>query len=164
MSRSTGSTFQTEMRSVDPKPVVLFEIATGITATPYIRVAISDSDVSFGGNTYTARPAEHEDFEITPGESGGMDVTFADADGYFANFRATADFRWKTFTRYVLERDAGPDYAMTDSFRISQTQLGTHTVIFTVKPLLAVLNDVKIPAEAMTREEFPGITNDGMVR
>ena len=169
MPRGVPSTYQTAMQQTTLGAAHLFEIETGTTpATLYI--AKRNADFVFpttGGNTYTAIPCNWGDYKIAPGEYGGLDVTFADADGYFQTLLdAGVDFRWRKFKHLYVNTAAldSSDNAITNVWRINRVSRGTHSVVFTIETLQATLARHNLPGDVMTKKRYPGIPKEGLVR
>lgn len=169
--RKFDDDFLDALRQVNPEPIILFEITTGLTSTgnDIIRVALYEKDVvwpSVSGNTFTARAGESDDFKMQYGENGEFNLTLGDGDGYFETWLLSTDFRYQKVTRYLIEvtENDDSDKAMVDSWRIDHIEQQPHQVTFVCEPLVAVLARIKVPKRVLTREDYPGMVNEGVVR
>jgi hypothetical protein len=170
LTRSLNSAFQTQLRSADPKPVVLLRIATGLTAaaSQYIRIANFESDVVFpstAGSTFTARPFEISEVSTDWSEPAEIEIRIADADLAFDVWLDSTDFRLQTITRYLVERDSldSSAKAITDTFRILSHTRADREITFTAEPMLGILSRLNLPRRILTREEAPNIPDRGIV-
>ena len=162
MSRDFHATFTAASRETNPKPTVLIAIETGDVGTPWIRLTSNETATTHDGETYSPRPFEFGQFSVA-GESGGSaQLLLADADGYFATWLATTDFRWQTVKRYRIDRSVS-DKDQLDFFRIVNRNRSDREFIFTVEPRLAILQRMRMPGQVLTREEFPGIPDSGVI-
>lgn len=167
--RSINADLLTELRGAHPLPVILLEIATGDGTTPYIRICNFDRDIDFpssGGNTFTARPFECDEVQISGTELEGIDVTLADADLEFDTWLQTTNFKWRKMNRYLVDRDAldGSTKAVMDSFRFVSRRRGHHVTIMHFEPLAAILQRIEVPKRTLSREEYPAIPDEGVVQ
>ena len=160
--RDHHATYTAAMRETSPQPTVLIAIETGDATTPWIRLTSNETATTYDSNTFTPRPFEFGAFEVAGGGERSLQLKLADVDGYFSTWLATTDFRWKTVKRYLIDRGVA-DKAQLDTFRIVNRTRGDREFIFTVEPRMAILARVRLPAEVLTREEFPGIPDEGVI-
>lgn len=170
MTRGIDSSFQTELRSADPKPVILLKIATGLTSAgnDYIRITDFETSLKFPsttGSTFTARPFAVSDISIGGTEQSAIEITLPDVDFEFDTWFASTDFRLQTVTRYLVERDSldAATKALTDSFRILSRSRTDRVVTFTAEPILGILSRLTIPRRSLSREDYPGISDRGVI-
>lgn len=167
MTRDFNSTFQDANRGVNPKPTVLITIETGDVGTPYIRLTSTEVDFVFpdAGDTYTARPFQFGEFTVASGEEKSVQLRLADVDGFWDTWLATTNFRWKTIEVRRIDRDVTTSglRKQLDSFRFVSRQRVDREFIMNVEPRLAILSRIRVPAQILTREEFPGIPDSGEI-
>ena len=167
MTRGFHADLTAASRETSPKPTILIAIETGDVGTPWIRLTSTESDLVWptGGDTYTARPFEFADFEVASGGEKSVQLKLADVDGYFDTWLATTNFRWKTVKRYRIDRDVldSSTKAQLDQFRFVSRKRTDREFVMTVEPRLAILSRVRIPGQILTREEFPGIPDEGEI-
>ena len=167
MTRDFHSTFEAASRGVNPKPTALITIETGDVGTPYIRLTSTEVDFVFpdAGDTYTARPFEFGEFTVASGEEKSVQLRLADVDGYWDTWLATTTFRWKTIELRRIDRDVTSSALriQIDRFRFVSRQRVDREFVMTVEPRLAILSRIRVPAQILTREEFPGIPDAGEI-
>lgn len=170
MTRGLNADFQAQLRSADPKPVVLLRIATGLTSAgdEYIRIANHESDVAFpatSGATFTARPFDCSEVRIDSAENVAIEVTIPDVDFAVDTWLQSTDFRFAKITRYLVERDSldSSAKALTDAFRVVTISRTDRVVKFRAEPLAAIFSRIRLPRRSLTREDFPAIPDRGVV-
>jgi hypothetical protein len=169
MTRALNADFQTQLRSVDPKPIVLLEIATGLTAagSTHIRMTSDDHATVFpttGGSTFAARPFQCSEAQVDADESGGIEVTIPDVDFAVDTYLLSTDFRFSLVNRYIVERDSldSSAKAIMDTFRVTSRSRQDRVVTFRAEPLCAVFSRVTLPRRKLSREEFPALPDYGV--
>lgn len=170
MTRGLNADFQTQLRSADPKPVVLLQLATGLTAagSQYIRICDFDRDLAFpaaGGVTFAARPFTVSEIRIDGSERPAIEVTLPDADFAIDTFLLSTDFRFALVNRYLVERDSvdSAAKAIMDTFRVTSRSRADRVVTFRAEPLGSILSRIMLPRRVLTREDFPSIPDRGVV-
>ena len=167
MTRTMNGDFQTQLRSVDPKPVHLIEIQTD---SGWLRYTDSETDIAFpstGGNTFTARPMQFNDLTTSGTEFPAFEVIFGDTDSTLATALEANDFRWKKFKVVLVERDSLDNAAKTIKHTLRVTHAGyaaPYAVRFVAEPLQGLFAKHNIPIGELTREEFKGLMTEGAVR
>ncbi len=167
--RAVNAAMLTELRSIDPKPVILFEIATGDSMEPWIRITNFDRDITFpssGGNLYTARPFECTEVEISGTTTQGIEVTLPDVDLAIDTWLQSTDFRFAKVNRYLVERDSldSAAKAIMDTFRMTSRTRGHFVATFRAEPLAAILSRIQVPKRTLSREDYPAIPSEGLIR
>jgi len=156
------------MRSIDPQPVELIEIATGVTSDPLIRLTSDEADYVWptGGNTFTARPFEMDPSSLDPGSFEAVQFRAANADGYWDTWFLSTTFRFQKIRRFIIERDstATSAHAICDAYRILHHEEVDREVVFTARPLMGVLSEINLPRGVMTRDDFPSIPRQGVIQ
>jgi len=162
MARDWDEDYKTERQTVNPEPVVLLDIVTGITGTTHIWLTSNETDYTWDSITWTARPFEGGSFSIQAGESGEVDITLGDADGYFGTWLLSTDFRNEKVTRYVVERDENDVVTgvQKDVWRVSNTSRSDRMFTFKVEFLQALLGRIKVPMQLLTKDKYPGIPDE----
>lgn len=166
MTRGLPAAMVTELQSDDPKPTTLIKISTGDSGTPWIYLTDKIGGITFDSKAYVSRPFEIAESKIAAGEFPAIEISIADVDRYFDTWLLTTEFRFKKVIRKVIERDemGASDQAISDTYRISHKWQEAHRIVFIVEPLQAILSRVRVPARTMTRDDFPGMPTEGMVR
>ena len=154
------------MRELNPQPTVLLEIATGLTSAgnEWIRITSDDADRAWptGGNTFTARPFEAQEFTVSGEDRPGIRITFSDTDGYWNTWLASTSFKWSKVRRWLIDRGVTnlSTQAQLDTFRIISRDRGDRTISFNAEPYTAILSRIRVPGQSLTREDFPGLPNE----
>lgn len=168
MSRGTHADFLSEFRQVGPEPVLMLEIPTGTTPT-HIRLTSNEVDHVWptgGSDTFEARPFEMGPITLDGAELGAIEVRIADVDHVFNDWLASIDFRFKRMTRFLVDRSemSSATKAMKDVLRISHHTREAYGIVLHAEPLQAILQRVTLPTKVMTREDFPGMLTEGVIR
>lgn len=159
MTRGLTSALLTALRAAKPEAIVLLTIETKDTPS-HIRVCNQEQDVTFAGNTYTARGFGLDSIRIDGQETPTLEVTFADIDVFWDTWLDTTDFRRHRATLEIVTRDTMATAAnvFSESFRITGRSRAPMEVMFRLEPLRGILNKVRRP-QSMSRKEFPGLPN-----
>ena len=164
MPRDWNSSYETYRQATTNAPIVLLDITTGVTGTTHIYITSNESDYSWDGKTWVARPYEDAGFTIKQGEFGAHSIEFSDADGYWTTWLLSTDFRFEKVTRHVIERNLSgvTTGVQTDVFRVSKTDQTDRKFMLQVEPLQGLLQHILIPMQLLTKDEYPGIPDERM--
>ena len=166
MARGTPSIVLDDFQAPPSTPIWLVKIATGGTpATVYW--TSRDHDVLFAGDTYSTRGFTLARIaQAGQGETGAIDLTLVDVNGYFNGlFAAGCDFRGRRAeVRQTSAGAIGVGSAATDSvfdqFRVDGYDRREGAITLHLIPL-AGLFDLDFPTTVVTRAEFPGLPLSG---
>jgi len=163
MPRDWDTDFETARRRTRRTPIVLLEISTGVTAQTYIRLTSNETDYTWDGKTWSARPFDGGgSFTIKQGEMGGQTIELADADGYWQTWLLSTNFRNERVTRYEIERSENDVVTgvQKDTWRIHKTAQGDRVFRLNVMMLQALLQHIRIPMQLLTKDDYPGIPDE----
>ena len=163
MSRGLPSGVSTDFQSTTPKPVLLFDVATG-GSPANVRFTNRGAAVTFGSQVFSPRRCEIEEIRIQgTSQAASLRLRVDDTDGTFhALVQAGASFQNQRVRLYRTNvgstGGAGTD-ALLDVYTVDFYERAARAFSFTLKPLLAVF-DIEIPLRTMTRVDFPGMPNE----
>lgn len=162
MTRGFHANFVAALTAVNPQIVVLIEIATGTTPAS-IRYTSTEGDYSFSGATWSARPWTMSELNIEGQETPSVKIQIADVDSELDTWLLTTDFRNQRIRRYIVDRRETAHYT-SDTLRVVNHEQDGYQFTFTAEPLLGILSRINVPARVMTRDNFPGMPTEGIVR
>ncbi len=160
--RGTNAAVLTPFRSTgDARPLWLVEIATGIASPTHLRVTNHARSLTFGGNTYTARPFKPGEQSVSvESNADGTTIEVADLDSAIAGYIASgATFQNAAVELYftdVAATGGATSYGYLGSYLVESYTQNDGRVTFHCRPLLAVFG-IEIPIRLMTRQDYPGL-------
>jgi hypothetical protein len=159
VTRGITSTYTADLREVALDPVVLLEMQT--TGGTWCRFTQNETDLSFNGSTFSARPFSVSEIGLDGDDQSGITLEFGNVDGYFDS----RDFRKKKVNVYRADRDhLNATDCFLDTFRVVKRERLPGIAIYEASTLAAILSVIQVPARSLTREDFPAIPREGMVR